>query len=85
LKWNFPFELSYWKSNERDFERKLSDESLSSLSDENDLIVEIKSLIKCYPETNRFVVNNISFNLYSNEITALVGHNGAGLIYLRNK
>ncbi len=63
----------------------MSDESLKSLSNENEnenennLIVEIKYLFKYFSETNRTVVNNVSFNLYENEITALVGHNGAGL------
>jgi ABC-type sugar transport system ATPase subunit len=62
----------------------MSDESLESLSseDEDKRIVQIKSLIKYFPQTNRTVVNNVSFNLYENQITALLGHNGAGLFYL---
>jgi ABC-type sugar transport system ATPase subunit len=60
----------------------MSDESFKSLSnedeDENNRIVQIKSLIKYFPQTNRTVVNNVSFDLYENEITALLGHNGAG-------
>jgi len=61
----------------------MSDESLKSLSNENEnnIIVEIKSLIKYFPQTNRTVVNNVSFNLYENQITALLGHNGAGLLF----
>jgi len=63
----------------------MSNESLNSLSnedeDENEIIVKIKSLFKYFPETNINVLNNVSFDLYENEISALLGHNGAGLFY----
>ena len=85
LSWNFPFSREYWKSTS--LKRKISDETLKSFSNrlktkshsqENHLIVQIKSLRKFFPRTNRTVLKNISFNLYSNELTSLIGHNGAG-------
>jgi hypothetical protein len=84
LSWSFPFSFDYWKSNENKkilFQRKTSEESFESLEigeDEKEIIVKIKSLIKYFPQTNRNVVDNVSFDLYENEITALLGHNGAG-------
>ena len=82
LPWNFPFSSQYWIENLNEVERKMSDESLTSLSnereDQNSIIVQIESLTKSFPQTNRTVVNNVSFNLYQNQITALLGHNGAG-------
>jgi ABC-type transport system involved in cytochrome bd biosynthesis fused ATPase/permease subunit len=77
--------MQYWKSNETEsilFERKPSDETLKSSEDESEdnIIVEVESLYKFYPETNRTVVNNVEFNLYENQITSLLGHNGAGLL-----
>ncbi|CAF1436607.1 unnamed protein product, partial [Rotaria sordida] len=88
LSWNFPFSIQYWKSIRNKsilFDRKISDESLKSLPDEyedneNPIIVQVESLMKYFPQTNRTVVKNISFNLYENQITALLGHNGAANI-----
>lgn len=66
----------------------MSNETIESLSDEEDedeedeIIVKIKSISKYFSETNLIVVNNVSFNLYKNQITSLLGHNGAGLFYL---
>lgn len=61
----------------------MSDESLDSLSnvydgDENFAIVKVDALRKCFPQAHRVAVNNVQFNLYENQITALLGHNGAG-------
>lgn len=63
----------------------MSNETIeSSLSDQyennsNTIIVQVESLNKYFSETNKIVINNISFNLYENQITSLLGHNGAGL------
>ncbi|CAF4245429.1 unnamed protein product, partial [Adineta steineri] len=51
---------------------------------ENNLIIEIDSLYKSFGETNQFVLNNIHFNLYQNQITTLLGHNGAGKTTIMN-
>ena len=40
--------------------------------------LEIKNITKKYDNESKFVLNNLSFNLYENEIFALLGQNGAG-------
>ncbi|CAF4769935.1 unnamed protein product, partial [Rotaria sp. Silwood2] len=60
----------------------MSDDSLDSQSDDfqyndNSLIVQVESIRKYFTQTKRTVINNISFNLYRNQITAIIGHNGA--------
>ncbi|CAF4478052.1 unnamed protein product [Rotaria sp. Silwood2] len=92
LSWNFPFSIEYWKSFKKQsilLNRKMSDDTLESISDEfqdnnSDLIVQVESIRKYFPQTNRTVINNISFYLYRNQITALLGHNGAGKTTLMN-
>ena len=61
----------------KDLSRRNSDESF-----DDELIVEIKDLNKCYSSTNKCVLKNISFNLYENQISSLLGQNGAGLSFL---
>ncbi|CAF3658697.1 unnamed protein product [Adineta steineri] len=97
--WNFPFSIQYWiqhfNLNQMNlFQKKYSDETFRSSSSssssskdkfhENNLIVEIDSLYKSFGETNQFVLNNIHFNLYENQITTLLGHNGAGKTTIMN-
>ncbi|UJR24690.1 hypothetical protein I4U23_006063 [Adineta vaga] len=48
------------------------------------IIVKIRSLCKYFPEANRIAVNNVDFNLNKNQITALLGHNGAGKTTIMN-
>ena len=43
-------------------------------------MVRVRSLVKFFAESNRTVVKNLSFDLYRDEITGLLGHNGAGSI-----
>ena len=40
--------------------------------------LEIKNITKKYDNESKFVLNNLSFNLYENEIFALLGQTGAG-------
>ena len=39
--------------------------------------VQIKGLTKDF-HTGKLAVNNLTLNMYQNQITALLGHNGAG-------
>lgn len=90
LSWKFPFTKEYWKSFRKTsflFERKSSNdkssfESLSTELNSNSIIVQVKSIEKYFPQTNHYALYDISFNLYENQITALIGHNGAGLFIL---
>lgn len=77
LKWNFVFDIEYWKRKENGLRRRISLESVDSF--EEKLLVQIINLRKSYSSTTRDVLKNISFNLYENEINVVVGHNGAGL------
>jgi hypothetical protein len=45
--------------------------------------VEIKNLTKVFG--TKYSVNEVSLNMYEGQITALVGHNGAGLLYFIHK
>lgn len=86
LKWNFPFSINYWRSNS--FSDNVDDrrDSIDSFDDDDDDIddekekklVQIKDLVKQYSTNDRIVLNHLTFDLYENEITALLGHNGAG-------
>ncbi|CAF1266993.1 unnamed protein product [Rotaria sp. Silwood1] len=87
LSWNFPFSIEYWKSIL--LNKNISDQTLKYLSykysdNENIIIVQVESIRKDFPQTNRTVINNISFNLYQNQITTLIGHNGAGKTTIMN-
>ncbi|CAF3674920.1 unnamed protein product [Rotaria socialis] len=87
LTWKYPFSLNYWKSIL--LNKIISDQSLESLSEQSEynqskIIVQVESLTKYFPQTNRTIINNISFNLYQNQIAALLGHNGAGKTTLMN-
>ena len=90
LRWNFPLSMDYWRGSDvrrLPLTRETSDESVhSSVSDDSedeegreaDPIVQIRSLVKSFAETRRIVLDHISLNLYENQITALLGQNGAG-------
>jgi ABC-type multidrug transport system ATPase subunit len=46
--------------------------------------VEIRNLVKCYSKKKGAIpaVNKFSFSLYQDQITALLGHNGAGYVHI---
>ncbi|KAJ0177200.1 hypothetical protein K1T71_007209 [Dendrolimus kikuchii] len=82
-KWYFPFQKSYW------FQSKTA-HSLDMIPDSNindDLIkerdptgheigVKMNKLTKIYGSNT--AVNNLTMNIYDDQITVLLGHNGAG-------
>ncbi|GLV40132.1 ATP binding cassette subfamily A member 3 [Carabus blaptoides fortunei] len=79
--WYFPFTKSYWCTNKVDS----TDPSLEQLqsSDEveavpTDLIpgVQIRNLHKVF--NGKRAVNGLNLDIYTNQITVLLGHNGAG-------
>ncbi|CAH1974734.1 unnamed protein product [Acanthoscelides obtectus] len=82
LPWNFPFTMSYWRGNPS-IGADLRD-SLLSIDNEffekepKDLVagVQIRNLRKVFG--TKAAVENLSMNMYENQITVLLGHNGAG-------
>jgi hypothetical protein len=44
--------------------------------------IKIIGLSKSFDGGKTFAVNNLNLNTYSGQITALLGHNGAGIIYM---
>mgnify|MGYP001128062236 FL=1 len=75
LKWNFLFQRTYWFSkrvDEVDMENFLTD------SDDNKRsIVRVKNLVKKFG-IDTIAIDDVSFDLYENEITCLLGPNGSG-------
>ncbi|XP_026317827.1 ATP-binding cassette sub-family A member 3-like [Hyposmocoma kahamanoa] len=81
-KWNFIFDKSYWMGISA-----TDDAPLKGYSNENIIVkeedpsghtvgVKIKNLTKTYGTFT--AVNNLSLNIYHDQITVLLGHNGAG-------
>ncbi len=89
LPWYFPFTLSYWcpgrvavasyDDAEIEYPEDVPVEPVSSaLNEQGDQNkgIEIRNLTKTFGE--KTAVNDLQMNLYSGQITALLGHNGAG-------
>lgn len=89
LPWYFPFTLSYWcpgrvavasyDDAEMEYPDDVPVEPVSSALNEQgeqNKGIEIRNLTKTFGE--KTAVNNLQMNLYSGQITALLGHNGAG-------
>lgn len=89
LPWYFPFTLSYWCPNSKavsprddseiEYAEDVPVESVSSALREqaaNGKGIEIRNLNKVFGE--KTAVDDLKMNLYSGQITALLGHNGAG-------
>ena len=70
--WYFIFLPSFWRSSTN---KKYS--PLASY-EEGNAAVTITNLVKRYPNATVNSVNNLNLSLYPNEITCLLGHNGAG-------
>lgn len=69
-------------------ERKVEDPIYPSLMPEKINNLEVKNLTFIYPETNKIVLNDVSFQAKKGEIIAIVGENGSGkttLIKLINR
>lgn len=74
--------MTYWRPNSTEQTLTNEGDSIDSSEDDHDnqeKLVQVKNLVKQYANSDRIVLNNLTFDLYENEITALLGHNGAGL------
>ena len=75
LKWNFLFQRTYWFSKRVD---EVDMENLLTDSDDNKRsIVRVKNLVKKFG-IDTIAIDDVSFDLYENEITCLLGPNGSG-------
>ncbi|CAF0751595.1 unnamed protein product [Didymodactylos carnosus] len=89
LPWNFIFTREYWEAVDENVLFRQSQLSLSthdsehSLNDSSSAIVEIKNLVKNFG-LERNAVDDVTFSLFTNEITGLLGHNGAGKTTIMN-
>ena len=92
LPWYFPFTLNYWRGErEQSFAAtkmhtngQSKDDSLDDSDVEKDPInlqagIKIMNLSKTYDGKN-YSVSNLSLNIFQSQITALLGHNGAGKV-----
>mmetsp|Transcript_43481 Transcript_43481/g.48976 ORF Transcript_43481/g.48976 Transcript_43481/m.48976 type:complete len:2055 (-) Transcript_43481:245-6409(-) len=89
LRWYFPFTLSYWcpssvvtpprDDTEMEYPPDILVEPVSTALKEQGSLgkgIEVRNLTKVFGE--KTAVNELKMNLYSGQITALLGHNGAG-------
>lgn len=88
LPWYFPFTKTYWfnTNSKLKIDKHYLDSNYSSL---NNFIepypnnwpvgIRINNLSKTYDGGKTYSVKNLSMNIFENQITALLGHNGAGI------
>ncbi|KAM3964373.1 phospholipid-transporting ATPase ABCA3 [Aphomia sociella] len=78
--WYFLFQKEFWCSDNKvvDFDDTTSNQEITMERDPADLAVgvKIKNLTKIFGPN--IAVNNLSLNIYDDQITVLLGHNGAG-------
>ena len=84
LAWNFLFKRDYWRSTSRvnGYENPLGVDSktataLSRTNSTGSPIVHVEHLVKKFGP-DKIAVNDVSFDLYENQITSLLGPNGSG-------
>ncbi|XP_055535487.1 ATP-binding cassette sub-family A member 2-like [Wyeomyia smithii] len=80
--WYFPFTQSFWAQSGNKQVTVTLVEPSKSLYYEDDprsarAGIQIRNLNKAY-HRGKFVVDNLTLNMYENHITVLLGHNGAG-------
>ena len=90
-KWYFPFTYSYWFGNQPILDQNIIDSNNTVVNEffetEPTALktgIKIINLSKTF-DNKRFVVKNLNLNAYKGQITALLGHNGAGIhIFILN-
>lgn len=83
LPWNFLFSKAFWCDNGQQRELPCSSEDrphdaiLEEVPQNLTASIHIKNLAKHFPN-GKVAVDNLSFNIFEDQITILLGHNGAG-------
>ncbi len=80
LGWNFLFKRDYWRSEKTDNRIQSSSDQIESIPLRNSLgkpVVHVNRLVKKFGP-DKIAVNGVSFDLYENQITSLLGPNGSG-------
>uniref|UniRef100_S4RFW8 ABC transporter domain-containing protein n=1 Tax=Petromyzon marinus TaxID=7757 RepID=S4RFW8_PETMA len=79
--WYFPLQRSYWLGSGRADAWEWSGYEARGMEKEPThlpLVVCIERLTKVYKTGKKLALNNLSLNLYENQIVSFLGHNGAG-------
>ena len=84
-KWYFPFTYSYWLAHKPNLDEKEIDSNNTAVNEffETEpkalqIGIKIINLSKTF-DGNKFAVKGLNLNAYKGQITALLGHNGAGI------
>jgi ABC-type multidrug transport system ATPase subunit len=77
LSWNFLFKRDYWRSEKTEYHLESRKASLSRTNSMGTPVVRVNHLVKKFGP-DKTAVNNVSFDLYENQITSLLGPNGSG-------
>ena len=72
LRWNFLFQRDYWRR-----EKVSPIESIIRRNSIHQSMVHVNHLVKIFGP-DKLAVNDVSFDLYENQITSLLGPNGSG-------
>ncbi|CAM4906302.1 unnamed protein product [Rotaria socialis] len=78
--WNFLFKRDYWRSEATVDQADSCSTRRKSVASRNSIgkpIVHVNHLVKKFGH-DKIAVNDVSFNLYENQITSLLGPNGSG-------
>jgi ABC-type multidrug transport system fused ATPase/permease subunit len=91
LPWNFPFQKAYWcggKSSDAVEERAAVENDLIPIEpvsdafkeqEKNGRCVQLRDLSRTFG--TKTAVDGLSLSMYSGQVTALLGHNGAGVLF----
>ena len=86
MEWNFLFKRDYWQPSKNRSQTSISNQSSASDQTDNSMekaystgaaILHVKNLVKKFGP-DKVAVNHVSFDLYANQITSLLGPNGSG-------
>lgn len=80
IEWNFLFRKEYWRRRKQDGRGQYMSIKSSATNQLNGMekpMISVDQLVKKFG-SDKIAVNNVSFDLYANQITSLLGPNGSG-------